>query len=200
MAKGELEAEVASDQAQRDRANAPRTFIELGVSSWKPKRATVYSRIPGTTDFETKSIPSLDATVFAPLFGWRDLQLAGGLGFLALRRTATITGAGLNLPQDENGYILSARLGVTYSPYKFFADRVTPYFEAALLPSVLITRETSFDSGTSDMGVPFELGMGTLVGVYKTLSIDVGVSETLGKVQDSDFAKFAVRAGMRAAL
>lgn len=200
MAKGELEAEVAANQAQRERANAPRTSVEIGASSWKPKRATTYSRIPGTTDFDTKGLPSLDATIFAPLFGRHDLHVEGGLGFLSLHRTATITSSGLNVPQDENGYIFTFRVGVTYSPYQFAQDRVTPYVAAALLPSVLVTRETSFDSGTSDTGLPFEIGAGALVSLYQTLRLDVGVTETGGKVQDSDFNKFAVRAGLRMAL
>ena len=200
MAKGELEAQVAAEQAQRERANAPRTSVELGVSSWRPKRATTFSRIPGTTDFDTKGIPYLDATVFSPLFGRRDLQLEGGLGFLALRRTATITASGISLPQDENAYILSLRVGVTYSPYKFFEDRVTPYAAAALLPSMLLTRESSFDGGQNDTGLPFELGLGALGSITKSLLLDVGVTETIGKVQDSDFNKFAVRAGLRTTL
>jgi hypothetical protein len=197
MAKGELEAEVAAGQAQRERANAPRSSVELAVSSWKPKRASTFSRIPGTSDFDTKGIPYLEADVFMPLFSRHDLHLEGGLGFLALHRTATITSTGLSLPQDENGYILSLRVGVVYSPYKFFDDRVTPYVDGALMPSMVATRESSFDGGQSDTGLPFELGLGALGAITKSFNLDVGITETLGKVEASDFNKFAVRAGLR---
>jgi hypothetical protein len=200
MAKGELEAEVAANQAQRERANAPHTSFELAVSTWKPKRATTFSRIPGTTDFDTKGIPYLEADVFSPLFGRHDLHVEGGIGFLAMHRSGTITSTGLSVPQDENGYVLSLRVGVVYSPYKFYQDRLTPYVEAAAMPSLVVTRESSFDQGQSDTGIPFEIGLGAFGTLSKSLSLDVGVTETLGKVETSDFNKFAVRAGLRVAL
>ncbi|MGZ3731651.1 MAG: hypothetical protein ACXVCG_20680 [Bdellovibrionota bacterium] len=196
MAKGELQAEVANDQAQRDCANAPRTQVELGVSSWKPNRVTTYSRIAGTTDFATKGIPSLDASFFAPVYG-RQIHIQFGLGFLALERSGIISNSGINVPQTENGYVTTLRLGATYSPWSLMSDRLVPYVSGALLPSMLITHRSSFDDGTNDTGVPFEFGAGALISAYKTLSVDLGITETLGSVQQSDFKGFAVRAGLR---
>src|SRR5262249_2242007 len=111
-----------------------------------------------------------------------------------------INTAGLSVPVDQNGYVTTVRLGVTYSPWLLLGDKLAPYASATALPSMLITRASSFDDGVTDTGVPFEFGAGALYHVSKPVSLDVGVHEILGRVQDSDFKGFGVRAGVRVAI
>jgi hypothetical protein len=199
MAKGELEAEVANDVAQRERANAPRTKVELNVSTWKPTQVTNSSRIANATDFQTKGIPAMNVAFFAPLVG-RQLNLEFGAGFLALNRTGTINTGGVSVAQDQNAYVMNLRVGVAYQPWLLLGDSLIPYVSATVLPTVLMTKQSAFDDGVSDTGVPFELGAGTTFRVSKPVSLDVGVSEELGTVQSSNFKGFGVRAGVRVAI
>jgi hypothetical protein len=196
MARGELQAEIDAEMDQRARANAPRTQLELGASTWKPARAVTGSCIANATEFDTKGIPAIDVSLFSPLAG-RQLKLQFGVGFLAVQRTGSIESSGLSVPLDQNGYITTVRLGAAYSPRAFWGDRLTPYVSAAALPSMLVTRPSAFDDGVNDTGVPFELGAGTLIRVSHPVNLDLGVSQVLGTVQDSDFKGFAVRAGVR---
>lgn len=196
MAHGALQAEVQADVDQRERANRAHTKVRLGASTWKPARATTGSRIAGATDFGTKGIPALEVAVISPLRG-RKLHLEIGLGLLALQRTGSLITNGLTIPQEQNAYATTLRLGVQYSPWLLLEDRLQPYVAAAALPSMLITRATAFDDGVSDFGVPFEIGAGAILRISKPVGIDVGVTEELGKVQESDFKGFGVRAGVR---
>lgn len=196
MAHGELQAEVAADVAQRERANAPRTLVEVAASTWKPSRVTTGSRIAGTTDFATKGIPATSVSFLSPIAG-RVLYAEFGLGFLPVERSATLETGAIRVPQTQNGYIGTVRLGVQAMPWLLFGDRLLPYASAAALPSLLVTRRSAFDDGVSDTGVPFELGAGAIVRISRPLSLDVGVHQVLGRVQDSDFQGFGAKAGVR---
>jgi hypothetical protein len=199
MAKGELAAEVAADVAQRERANAPRTKVEIAASSWKPTRVTTGSRLSNTTDFSAKGIPAMDVSFISPVAG-RTLHLQFGLGFLALERTGTLSSSGILVNETQNGYLTMVRLGLAYSPWLLLDDHLAPYVSALALPSMLITRASAFDDGVNDTGVPFELGLGATYRISKPLGLDVGVSQILGRVQDSDLKGFGVRAGLRIAI
>jgi hypothetical protein len=199
MARGQLEAEVAADVAQRERANAPRTKVELAATTWKPNRVTTGSRIANATDFQTKGMPALNASVVTPIAG-RQVHLEVGFGFLALQRTGTITASGLSVPDSQNGYAMSLRLGVAYAPVLLLEDKLAPYVSATALPTMFVTRPSPFDDGVNDTGVPYELGAGAVMKVWKSVSVDLGVSETFGSVQDSDYKGFGVRGGVRVAI
>ena len=125
------------------------------------------------------------------------LAVVLGLGLLALRRTGAIEASGIRSIQEQNGYVGTVRVGVQYSPWLLFGDRAAPYAAAAVLPSMLITRPSAFDDGVSESGLPFELGAGLLVRISKPVSLDLGVRQVLGRVQESEFQGFGLRAGVR---
>ncbi len=196
MSKGQLEAEVDADVAQRERANAPRTMVELDVSSWKPNSVSTPSVIPNTTNFTTKGFPALDLDLFSPLMG-HELALETGLGFLTLQRTGTLVSSGIYIPQSQTGYITMLRLGVTYSPWRFMEDKLVPYGEALLLPTLFLSKSTTFDGGDSQIGIPFSIGAGALYRFTKSFAVDLGLTEVLGSVQGSSYTGFGVHGGIR---
>jgi hypothetical protein len=195
MAKGELQEEVAAEQAQRERANAPKTKLEAGVSTWQPNAVNLPSRIRSTGAFHTSGLPTIEAGLFSPLS--RQLHLEFGVGLLALKREATLQTSGLKVKQEQDAYITFLRLGVAYSPWSLLGDTVTPYVSGALRPALIVTRRSAFDDGVSQVGIPFEAGAGAVVRIVKPVSLDLGVSQVFGSVQDSDMKGFALHAGVR---
>jgi opacity protein-like surface antigen len=194
MASHELQAEVQAEQAQRERANAPKTQVQLGASSWKPGSLVLPSRFP-TTSFTTTDLPTLSISLFSPLSSIWTAEV--GVSFMTMRREGTISSSGLNIRQEQNAYVNTVRLGGMYAPWSLWGDKVRPYASAAILPTMVVTRSSSFGEGVSEMGVPMELGAGALIKVSQPISVDLGISQTFGKVQDSDMSGFAVRAGVR---
>ncbi len=195
LAKGELQAEVAAAQDQFERANAPKTTAEIGVSNWQPMKLTMASRIRGASDFETVGMPALNVALFSPLS--RVLEAKLGLGFLAMHRVGNLTATGVTVPVEQKAYIASLRLGVAYSPWTLLNGIVRPYLTGALLPTMIITRRSSFDDGVDDVGMAGEVGAGTQVQIWKPINLDIAVSRIFGKVQDSDLGGFAASAALR---
>ncbi len=196
MSKGELEAEVDADVAQRERANAPHTNLELDVSSWKPNSVSTPSQLTNTTAYTSKGIPAMDVDFYSPI-GNHTFSLEFGLGFLALERTGTLSTSGINIPQSQNGYITMLRAGVTYSPWLFFGDKLVPYGEALLLPTLFLSKSSAFDDGTSQFGVPVSIGAGTIYKFSKSFALDLGLTGVLGSVQGSNYNGFGVHGGIR---
>jgi len=195
MASGELQVETAAEQDQRDRANAPKSKVEIGFSSWQPYKLNTFSRVSDLSDYETVGVPATNIGLYTPVSRTVDIEL--GLDFLVMRREGSVIASGINVRQDQTAYITSLRFGASYSPWSLLKEKLHPYFSAALLPTMVVTRRTAFDDGVNDLGLPMELGLGGVVQITKPIALNLGISEIFGKVQNSDLKGLAVSAAIR---
>jgi hypothetical protein len=195
MAAGELDTEITTEQAQRERSEKPTGSIDLGVSSYQPNSLNLTSRISSPSAFSLVGPPQININGLTPLS--RDLNLKFGTSFLALNRSGDVGAADQAITDTQTAYILSARAGMEYSPSVLASKRIHPYATAAILPTIVMTSSSSFDDGQSAFGVPVELGAGTLVQIIQSWDLDLSVIGTLGKVQDSNMDGLGLNAGVR---
>jgi hypothetical protein len=195
MAAGELDTEISTEQAQRERSEQPTSSIDLGVSSYQPNSLNLISRISNPGGFSLVGPPQINLNGLTPM--GRDFSLKFGTGFLVLNRSGAVGASDQDIVDSQTAYIISGRAGAEYSPYSFSSSKFHPYATAAIVPTIVMTSRSSFDDGQSAFGVPVELGAGTLVHVLQSWDLDLSIVGTLGKVQDSNMDGLGLNAGVR---
>lgn len=199
LTSNKLDTELSVEQSQRERAERPTGALEFGVSSWEPSGIQPPARINNNvSSFGLAGPPTLDLNGIQPV--GRDINLIGGLQFLALQRSGNLNTAGLSSTETQTAYIPSLRLGAQYAPVRISTKLLRPYVEAAILPTAVITGRSAFDDGETDFGVAGEAGIGTLIHVFEAFDIDVSATEMVGKVSASTLNGFGIGAGVRVGL
>jgi hypothetical protein len=198
MNKSELDAEISTEQAQRERSEKPIGSIEVGVSSYEPNSLQLISRISSPSSFSLVGPPQINLNGITPL--GRNFNLKFGTGFLAMDRTGQIGASGQTQTDQQTAYLISFRAGAEYAPLSMATTKFRPYATAALLPTLAMTSRSSFDDGQSEFGIPIELGVGTLIHVFQSLDFNLAITSILGKVQDSNMDGLGFNAGVRVPL
>jgi hypothetical protein len=193
VSHGELQAEIAAEQAQRDRANAPKAVFELGFSSWRPNLSAP-ARIGQLTGFSAGAVPTVSISDISPILG--DLSLELGLSLITENRFGTLTAAGLSERLQETAYVGQLRVGTRYSPWQLLEGRLRPFVSVNLLPTMVVSKRSAFDDGISDMGVGAEFGLGAATRIWKQVNFDLKISQEVGKAGDSSLNGFAAGAGL----
>ena len=198
LANNKLQVEIAAEQAQRERAHAPFNAVDLSISSWQPKDIQMSSRIQNATGFTDAGVPTIQLSTLHPLTNWASLKLS--LGLASLHRYGTLDAAGQSTKQEQMAYLPYLGLGAEFTHPALSTRLLKPYFSASLQPSLVITTRSAFDDGQSALGFPFGVGAGVLVHAFKTADINIGATETLGSVKNSDVSGLGLNAGVRLAL
>jgi len=199
LTQNKIQVEIKNEQIQRNRALQPKRSLEAGVSSWLPRSVNSSSRLANPSDYETVNAPALALNAILPINPALNAKV--GLGLLMLHRFGDLNAVGQDTDQEQLAYLASIRLGLEWAPLSLATRRFRPYIGGNLLPTMMLTNRSALDSaGTSDFGLPVELGAGSLVLISETLSVNLGVTEVLGKVADSNLTGFGMNAGLRVAL
>ena len=158
----------------------------------------------------TANLPALHLDYTMPFFQSsdfkKDLKLKTGLGWLSMSRTADLYLNGAHSLTSESAQLFSVRLGAEYSPSKWKSKLIAPYLGLVVLPSFAFTSESSFDHGSTYFGIPLEISSGVRVPVNAMgisldhAAIDLGITETLGRIAGSNVNGFGVSLGLRVLL
>jgi hypothetical protein len=195
MTQSNLDEEISVEQAQRERASQPTGAIEIGLSSYEPNGLQTVSRIADSSAFGLVGPPQINLNGVTP-FG-RNWNMKFGVGFLAMDRTGDLGAAGQTESDQQTAYLISGRVGGEYIPASLATTHFRPYLTGALLPSLVMTSRSAFDDGSSAFGVPIEVGAGTLVHILTSLDLNIAVTGTFGKIQDSNMNGLGLNAGVR---
>lgn len=169
--------------------------IEANYSTWQPNRVVVNSRIKNASAFKVQNPRTISVNEIHSLSTQFSLKI--GAQFLALSRSGTTDSAGLTAAQEQNILVPSIRAGLEYQPNFLSTKRLQTYASAALLPSYIVSQRSVFDDGEANFGLPFEASIGELVHISSAIDLNVNLTETLGKVQDSDLQKLGLNLGVR---
>jgi len=195
LSPSKIEAEVQSEQIQRDRANQPKTTIEAGISTWIPSQLQTPSRLSNPSSYTSAGFPEINFNLLNPLSSSLNLKL--GMGVLLTHRFADLNAIGQVQSEEETASIVSARLGVEYFFAKISTPVFRPYLSGAVLPTMIMTNRTALDAGNNYFGLPIELCVGSLVAITKTFGFNFGLTETLGSVNDSKISGLGANAMVR---
>jgi len=195
LTSSQLDEEISTEQAQRARAERPTGALELGVSSYQPNGLQTVSRIADSSAFGLVGPPQINLNGVTP-FG-QNWNMKFGVGFLAMDRTGDLGTAGQTESDQQTAYLISGRVGAEYIPASFATTHFRPYLTGALLPSLVMTSRSAFDDGSSAFGVPIEVGAGTLVHILTSVDLNLAITGTFGKIQDSNMNGLGLNAGVR---
>ena len=178
-------------------------LVELGVSSWVPSHFSVANRLTDAPLHGT-GYPGLYLNYVNTLFPSAGISAIAGATWLSLERSADLTVGGFSTTQTQTVQFLAFRVGAEYSiPVHL---NVHPYISAAIFPSTATTGRTPFDDGSTYFGIPAELTLGSRF-PFKSMGIPVegmglnlSVTGTLGKVDQSSVSGFGFNGGVNVSL
>jgi hypothetical protein len=177
--------------------------LEMGLSSWLPGNFSLPSAINTTSSLGRGDLPLIYLNTSAPLKLFPGLKSVLGLNFVQLDRDGTVDPSGNGTTITQTVDMLSARIGVEYTPPRMSSYNVVPYATLAVLPTLAGASRSAFTSGSLYFGVPGEVGLGARVKMKKLgipwdgADFDLGVTGTDGTVDHSNIAGFGINAGVR---
>ena len=202
-------APFSAEKLKIPAAPASEMSLALAVSSWSPEELRLDSQLPDSSSFATHGLPSLSAALTLPplLRGSSgQLSLRTGLTYLGLRRSGTLRSATSTETLTQDANLFSAEAGLEARPALLQWRRAGMYLDAALLPSLLITRRSAFGDGRAIAGLPARFALGWTFDLAGSLSwstplwMDVGVAQLFGNESEGSLNGAGVHAGVRLAI
>ena len=183
-----------------------RAWVDFGFSSWSPDQLTAPARFGSDVPFARSGLPSFFGDYSFQFTSSQDWNAKIGANWLSLSRSAPLTVNGVGSMAEESAQLISARIGIEYTPQFLRSRLFAPYAGVAILPTALIIGESAFDSGSTYFGVPAEVTLGTrlelkAMGIsWNQAELDLAVMETVGKMHDSSLSGFGINGGVRVSL
>lgn len=183
--------------------------LEFDVSSWNPSSLTLNSELPSASAFSGSGLPYLSAAyVDSPILRGKagTLSLRGGVSLFHLERTGTVEVPGAPEDYVQGAYIIPVELGVEARPSVLQWRKAQVYFDAGILPTLMLTERSPFDDGRTLFGLPARFLVGGSYDVRGLLPVstptffELGVSQTVGSVSEGSMNGTGILAGVRVAI
>lgn len=183
-----------------DQREATREKIDLSASSWSPAAFQMSSRISGASTFKETGLPALALSYLtSPVqnkLGRFRLKL--GLGFYRMERQAQATALGKTWTDSQNLYLTAAHFGAEALPEALSFGFFSTYFGAAAHPTLLVINDSVMSDDFTGWGMAYELSAGLLARLTSYgPDLRLGVSQTLGRVEQVRMSGTAVQGGVR---
>lgn len=148
--------------------------LEVVVSSWSPRDLENASIIDGASPWQVSGMPYFSAGVL--INPWdtgfaSQLAFKLGLGFASLTRQATLQYLSTSEIVNQGAYLIPVQAGVEYSPSVLTWKNVSGHLGVFVMPTMLLTQRSAMDDGTSSVGVPFQMTLGSQIDLKKWVSI-----------------------------
>ncbi len=207
------QAESTSIEIQKSKLDLPietatsnaQSWVHVGASSWFPKNLNSPAQMASNTVFQGTGIPALYLDYI--LQGSARLSTVNfklGAGWLPLSRNASVDMGGIQTPVNQSAQLVSANLGLEFTPPNLVSRFVTPYLSASLSPQLLLTGRSSFGEGSTQLGITGEGAFGTRLKLsplgWSQAELDVSASERVGSINASSLSGFGILSGLRVAL
>lgn len=191
-----------------------RSRLEISVSSWAPKNVQTASYVSFQDSYASDRLPYLAVNyIFSPFSGefGSDLSLKTGFGYLQQGRSQPLINANSGFAFQtgrEELDLITLNLGTEWSPSILKWNVFSPYLGIGLLPTLALTRQSTYDAGTSSMSFPVQTSAGlncdlpwleSWIGISRT-SLNLSLVSTFGSISGSDSTDLAGQAGFRLAI
>jgi hypothetical protein len=207
------QAESTSIEIQKSTLDVPtkiatqetQSAVVIGASSWFPKNLTSPAKMASNTAFQGTGIPALYLNyVLQGSQRLRNVSFKWGAGWLSLSRNASVDMGGIQTPVSQSAQLVSANLGLEFTPPTLVSRFITPYVSASLSPQLLLTGRSSFDDGSTQLGMTGEGAVGTRLKLsalgWSQAELDLSASERVGSIHASSLIGFGLMSGLRVAL
>ncbi len=181
------------------------TRFEIFTSNWSPSNFKMDSRIPHASAFEATATPPLSFHFLAqpwnnPTWGAFTLKIGGG--FSHLKRYGFLPETLSNIPSEQSLLILTGRLGIEFIPSLLQTKYVSLHTCLSMLPALLLTERSVFDSGISATGVLGQIEIGlisNLKWISQALDLELNIEffSTYGSLNQGNLFGTGIGAGIR---
>ena len=191
---------------EESRIAEKRSWVEVGLSSWAPSHFTLPAQVGSEVGFERAVLPAIHVNYLMQGNGAHTFNYKMGLSGMGMSRTTQFTSGGFSNEVSQTLTLVSARIGAEYLPLFLRSNTLEPYFSGSILPSAAITGRSVFESGSTYFGFPVEFGVGThirlsVLGIEADRAdFDLGLIETIGKINSASMNGFGVNGGLRVRL
>jgi len=178
--------------------------VEISVSNWTPN-IHLPSRLGLKADFNTPLVSHFGiAGISRPILNGRYGILSGEilLGYSRLTRIGVfVSYATAPKAYEQNLHLLSLAAGPEWKPVDWVFGKIdlSPYLFAGVMPTAFLMTKTPLSEEYSELGLGAQGAIGVLLGLGH-YSLNLGVLQTLGTVQENSLSAFGARAGLRIAL
>lgn len=132
----------------------PPARFGIFVSSWMPKKISINSYLPGTSEFKRTTVPLLGVEWLRSFFktGW-NWSTRFGFSYMRLSRSAPPS-------KHQSLYFVGIPLGMEAHWNKMDFWILSPYVQTNLFPSVAVTPRSVFEKGSTALGLFYDLKLG----------------------------------------